>query len=983
MLKQLIRETKENAISYGSLPFWSWNDRLDDEAELRRQIRNMHELKMNGFFMHARNGLVTEYLSDEWYNAINVCIDEAKKLGMEAWSYDEYGFPSGFAGGKLLEDPKNFSCFIKHTVTDSYPEDGALAVYVIEQNRARRVFSAAKGASEYHVITVGYDSSYVDTLDKRVIARFIEVTHEDYKKRIAEENFGKSMPGFFIDEPQFYRCATPWSSILADSFRERFGYDILDNLVALFVKCEGFRELRFDYHKLITDLFINAFGKQVYDWCETNGCQLTGHTVEENFLHTQISRCGSAMRFYCYEHIPGIDWLGRRVSFKSDSLPRQLGSVAAQLGKKKVLTETFGCCGWDTPPRELKNILDFQFANGINLVCQHLYTYSARGERKHDYPLHFSEYLPWQKHLRDFNEHFNNLGYLLSRGEENVHTLVIHPIHNAFMYFDHENQAESVAEQDRSFRTLSDLLSRHQVVYHYGDEDMMAEMARVDGCRLIVGQCAYDTVVVPRVESLDSNTVSLLKEYLQNGGKLVLEGECPTLVDARPADYSWLCANMTMDELLSAQELTIRTASGENISDCRVMARVLDGKRLFFVTNISGWEYRDLRLRIKNCDSLVRLDISTLKLSPVYGEKQADGDFLMALDLAGSESFILVEDDNPMPLPLKTFFEKTTPFFLPPRTLRLAERPENTMTLDTISYSFDGKNFSDDIPLMALRDELLHKRYRGDLYVKQRFTVREIPTSLSLACEKMPYLSFTVNGKELALSDMPWREPSFRTADILPFIKVGQNEIVYKIDYFQRDYVYYVLYECDEANSLATSLTFDTELAETYLFGDFSVTTDGQFQFSRGAFCYFGDFAIQKSKDTLDVQNVISDGLPFFAGALRLSFEHTWQTGDPTLLKLEGQYAVCEVWANGKFVETVMFNKLCDLSEHLLEGTNKIELCLYNSNRNLLGPLHHPELEPYNVYPSSFTCENQWVDGKARGYLDDRYCFVRFGLDCE
>ncbi len=982
MLKKLILGTKENALSYGSLPFWSWNDKFDDE-ELRRQIRNMHDLKMNGFFMHARNGLVTEYMSDEWYHAIDVCIDEAKKLGMEAWSYDEYGFPSGFAGGKLLEDPKNFACFIKHNVTESYPETEALAVYVIENGRARRVFASVEGATEYHVITVGYDSSYVDTLDKRVIARFIEVTHEDYKKRIAKEDFGKTMPGFFIDEPQFYRCATPWSSVLEESFKKRFGYDILDNLVALFVKCEGFRELRFDYHKLITDLFINAFGKQVYDWCEANGCQLTGHTVEENFLHTQISRCGSAMRFYCYEHIPGIDYLGRRLSFKSDCLPHQLGSVAAQLGKKKVLTETFGCCGWDTPPRELKNILDFQFANGINLVCQHLYTYSARGERKHDYPLHFSEYLPWQKHLREFNEHFNHLGYLLSRGEENVHTLVIHPIHNAYMYFDHEDQSASVAEQDRDFRALSDLLSRHQVAYHYGDEDMMAEMAHVEGKTLTVGKCTYDTVIVPKVESLDSSTVSLLKEYAGNGGRIVLEGELPTLVDARPADYSWLISTMTMDEVLASQDLTIRTTAGENISDCRVMVRVLDGKRFFFVTNIGLGHHEDLRIRVKDCENLVKLDISTLMTSPVYGEKQADGGFLVACNLTGSESFILAESDEIVPLPLADFSAQEAPFFLPPKALRFMEKPENTVTLDTISYSFDGKTFSKELPLMALRDDLLHKRYQGDLYVKQRFTLDEIPDSLSVACEKMPYLSFAVNGKELELSDKPWREPSFRTADIHPFVRVGENEIVYKIDYFQRDFVYYVLYECDEANSLLTSLTFDTELAEIYLFGDFAVTTDGEFKFSRGAFCYFGEFTLQKSKNSVEIGNVIMDGLPFFAGSLRLGFDHNWKAGDPTLLKIDGQYAVCEVYVSGKHAGNVMFGKLCDLAEHLTEGNNEIELRLYNSNRNLLGPLHHTELEPYNVYPGSFTCENRWENGKSDGYLDDRYNFVRFGLESE
>ena len=86
-MKKFLETCKKEAPSYGSIPFWSWNDRLEEE-ELRTQIRRMKELGMGGFFMHARGGLETEYLSDEWFACINACIDEAKKLGMEAWDYD-------------------------------------------------------------------------------------------------------------------------------------------------------------------------------------------------------------------------------------------------------------------------------------------------------------------------------------------------------------------------------------------------------------------------------------------------------------------------------------------------------------------------------------------------------------------------------------------------------------------------------------------------------------------------------------------------------------------------------------------------------------------------------------------------------------------------------------------------------------------------------------------------------------------------------
>ena len=78
-------------------PFWSWNDKLD-EAELRRQIREMAAKGWGSYFMHSRVGLVTGYLSDEWMRLVNACAEEAAKTGTYAWLYDEDKWPSGMPG---------------------------------------------------------------------------------------------------------------------------------------------------------------------------------------------------------------------------------------------------------------------------------------------------------------------------------------------------------------------------------------------------------------------------------------------------------------------------------------------------------------------------------------------------------------------------------------------------------------------------------------------------------------------------------------------------------------------------------------------------------------------------------------------------------------------------------------------------------------------------------------------------------------------
>ena len=46
--------------------------------------------------------------------------------------------------------------------------------------------------------------------------------------------------------------------------------------------------------------------------------------------------------------------------------------MACQLGKKKVLTETFAGCGWDLSAWQTKAIAEAQYVGGVNLVCQHL-----------------------------------------------------------------------------------------------------------------------------------------------------------------------------------------------------------------------------------------------------------------------------------------------------------------------------------------------------------------------------------------------------------------------------------------------------------------------------------------------------------------------------------------------------------------------------------------------------------------------------------
>lgn len=96
------------SCEYRGTPFWAWNDRLDRE-ELIRQIHIFKGMGFGGFHMHVRTGLNTDYLSDEYMEDIRLCIDEARKLGMQAYLYDEDRWPSGSCGGRVTAEHPEFA----------------------------------------------------------------------------------------------------------------------------------------------------------------------------------------------------------------------------------------------------------------------------------------------------------------------------------------------------------------------------------------------------------------------------------------------------------------------------------------------------------------------------------------------------------------------------------------------------------------------------------------------------------------------------------------------------------------------------------------------------------------------------------------------------------------------------------------------------------------------------------------------------------
>ncbi len=614
MLKTLAYDFLNPANRFRGQPFWAWNGQLEPE-ELRRQIRLMQRMGLGGFFMHSRVGLATPYLADEWFACIDACVDEAQKLGMIAWLYDEDRWPSGAAGGLVTQDeryrkrslmmdeltsPRELAWTDATVAAFAARVDGATATDVRRIPRSSRAPKLADGESLL-VFRVQLDApsswyngyTYIDILNHQAVKKFIKVTHEAYRARLGR-HFGKTIPGIFTDEPNHgqklgfdnntgYLLGLPWTGALPAAFKKRYGYDLIAHLPELFLDVDG-REMtpaRRDYHDCVTFLFVDAFARQIGEWCEKNNLLHIGHVLLEDTLSSQADVVGSCMRFYEHMQAPSMDLLTEH--WRAYTTAKQVSSVARQFGRKWRLTETYGCTGWDFPFAGHKALSDWQLALGINLRCPHLAWYTMEGEAKRDYPAGIFYQSPWWELYPKVEDYFARIHAVMSRGTEVRDLLVIHPVESTWTMVRRGWQAEDrVREFDQALIDVEDTLLGAHLDFDYGDEDILARHAaagrRKGQAALTVGQAVYTAVVVPPMKTMRGTTLALLQRFRKLGGLVVFAGPPPAYVDAQPSPsavaFAAQCAGAPASgpELAQAVEQAARRVSISDADGLEVAA---------------------------------------------------------------------------------------------------------------------------------------------------------------------------------------------------------------------------------------------------------------------------------------------------------------------------------------------------------------------------------------------------------------------------
>jgi len=587
--------------------FWLWNAPLEPVL-LREQLRDMagHQARSvcmlpmpHAFRPDTTNNLMEpDYLTPEFFARVGLAVEEAAALGMHWWLYDEGGWPSGQACGKVTEGHPDFGQhrLVRERVEakGAYEVPADAVALVVEGTpptvlRPGETWSPSQPEEAAYVYRVAV-GGYADLLNPDVTARFIQLTHEAYKKAIGD-HFGKTVRFTFTDEPNAPNLdpgkSITWTPGMDTLHRELFGGSLFEVLPSLFAEpgpdmAVTDARARIDFYELWTSQFRYAYFQRIQNWCHSAGLGSAGHlNGEDQTINAVRYGFGHALRQLRAMDVPGVDLIWRQLfPGRPDQhhFPKFASSAAHQNGTRFALTESFCVYGNGLTPAQMKWLVDYQYIRGLNLFVGGCYPLSTQDHHMTGERPHFGPVNPLWDHLPAFHTYVARLGYALSVGEPKITTALYYPVRDMWAWG--QDATEAVMTHDALARELL----AHQVDFDLIDDDLLAApTTRVENGRLVAGAMRYTAVYCGAVCWMHPAALARLRELVSGGGKVFCVGHAPGAEGTPGGNDPPFCLVGDPGELASqlAPTVYLRPAT----RDIRVAARAVDSGEILALFN--------------------------------------------------------------------------------------------------------------------------------------------------------------------------------------------------------------------------------------------------------------------------------------------------------------------------------------------------------------------------------------------------------------
>jgi hypothetical protein len=531
---------------------------------------------------------------------IGQLVDAANKIDYKVWLADDWGYPSGMAGGRVVaENPdwevKGLTMLTvsgkgNKTVNYSLPDDLYDIVYAgifpvkngeINLNKGREITVGKRnitskglnGDWELRIFAryvrdkvvqaqstmsqFGHTGHYPDLMNKEAMARFIANMHEPILTQIKDP--ASSVEGFYTNEPNLmqthwkreydapYACA-PWSDGLPAQFRKMHGYNLFSMLSYLFEgEDDEARRARIHYRQAVADLLTDSFSRQIREWCNARGIKSSGHFLLNDYLSMHVQGYGDMMKFVSEFDIPALDIpIPNPDEFLDFSYQqsRFFSSVTSWKKRDKtimLLDPIIGGYGRTRLSPDLPllvNSVNMASFHGINKFTAYVPLKREEGKVVNGYKSKATGYTP--EEYRFFNEYTGRLSQVLQGAKREAGVGLYYPI---AMF-----QAALLASDKFWPKILREHAKRQKDWDHTeeallkGDIEYMivhpegVADAQIRDGFMNIGYGSYHTLVMPQMEYIPLNVLEQLEQFKKAGGKVLWVDTVPKAAEKAKND---------------------------------------------------------------------------------------------------------------------------------------------------------------------------------------------------------------------------------------------------------------------------------------------------------------------------------------------------------------------------------------------------------------------------------------------------------------
>jgi hypothetical protein len=604
MIRQLHDVLNNREANY-LLPFyWQHGDHYD---RIPAQIAAIAASGARAFCVESRPH--KDFCGDGWWRDMDLILAEAGKRDMKVWVLDDNHFPTGNANGRIAShypELRKWQLIERHvdvmgpmqdaTILMDVPNDDHQLLGVFAYPRTGEGEGIAPEPVELtanakppflrwnipegcHRIFFLYKSrqgtlpgqqSYIDLLNPDSVRVLIEAVYEPHYEHYAAQ-FGKTLVGFFSDEPSFGNCwggphsndygmynrrvgmnglALPWNDVLFEAVGTA-------NLPALWYDMgEPTPQIRHAYMDTVTTLYRDSFTRQLGDWCRAHEVEYIGHIIEDMNAHARLGHGAGhffraldgqdmgGMDVVLHQVMPGFaDHMHTASCFGGMADPEFFQYVVPKLAashshidkrmRGRAMCEEFGAFGWAEGAPFMKWITDFLLVRGINHFVPHAFSPAYPDP---DCPPHFG--------AEGHDPQFDGFSALMTYTNKVSHLLCggLHCPDAAILYH---------ADAEWMNRDGGCMLTQKPAKVLYDahlDYDILPGDFFTDGSYLDCDE-TYPCLVVPFAEILPANLLVALEQADAHGIKVIFVGGRP----AGCAEFGMVAALDELPSLISGQ----------------------------------------------------------------------------------------------------------------------------------------------------------------------------------------------------------------------------------------------------------------------------------------------------------------------------------------------------------------------------------------------------------------------------------------------